>query len=99
MPIQKNKSFEARKNKKIEHMRAFNFIVNGQFVRSLPLNYSCDYKLPTTDAIFFPLTRAWGAGGCDEAGWGRPNRNPGRAGAYYEVCLNKLKYTTLLVGL
>ena len=26
--------------------------------------------LQPTDVIFLPLTRAWGAEGCDEAGWG-----------------------------
>ena len=31
---------------------------------------------PWTDAIFLPLTRAWGAEGCDEAGWGEAESHP-----------------------
>ena len=26
--------------------------------------------VPWTDVILLPLTRVWGAEGCDEAGWG-----------------------------
>ena len=29
-----------------------------------------------TDVIFLPLTRAWGAEGCDEAGWGEAESQP-----------------------
>ena len=59
------------------------------YVRSIlyPTNVHSIYFLnplfSSTDVIFLPLTRAWGAKGCDEAGWGRPSRNPRRARAYY----------------
>ena len=33
-------------------------------------------KSQPTDAIFLPLTRAWGAEGCDEAGWGEAESHP-----------------------
>ena len=44
-----------------------------------------------TDAIFRPLTRAWGAKGCDEARWGRPSLIPSRARAYFEFVHNNYK--------
>ena len=37
-------------------------------------------KSQPTDLIFLPLTRAWGAEGCDEAGWGEAESHP-EAGA------------------
>ena len=41
-----------------------------------------DYHIDMEDAIFLPLTRAWGGKGYDEAVGGRPSRNPSRACAY-----------------
>ena len=41
-----------------------------------------DYHLYMTDAIFLPLTRAWGGEGYDEAVGGRPSRNLSRACVY-----------------
>ena len=39
-----------------------------------------DYHVDKTDAIFLPLTRAWGGEGCDEAvGGGRVVTRAGRA--------------------
>ena len=40
----------------------------------------CLQFIPPTDLIFLPLTRAWGAEGCDEAGWGEAESHP-EAGA------------------
>ena len=82
-------------NKKITPLRhSLTLLLSGFFVSysfrgAIFFWHTSAYKRIQTemrlDAIFLPLTRAWGAEGCDEAGWGRPSRSPIRARAYSEV--------------